>query len=182
MIFFFFFFVFFFFYFLLCRRKCKNYLGFYDNLGSVDPRERPHLDAGEGAATDAASYFTPLAHGDQYNKSVPMAWQASTQVYYDYRLRIKYPEARGSFRAVISFWPGDGAGALRLGCGTNHTLLDNFTPMPAQTVELPLPETAGPSSCRVDGVLTLWCENTPAGGGGSGRGCQLSQLWLHPAA
>ena len=153
--------------------------GFYDNLGSIDPGDQPHLQPGAGAQQDPASYFTPLVRGDTYDSTWPTAWLASTQTYYDARLELRYPNASGAFRARIVFQASPDSNALALGCGADTVLVEKpqITGVAELNVTLP-----ADSRCRVGDSLVLFCQSRPAGMGGSGRGCQLSQVWLYPVA
>jgi len=149
--------------------------GFYDDLG--DLTRQPHLLRGEGFEKDPD--FLKSALISFGNRSPQQGWRTSwysdAESLFDEPLRMRYtgldPQARYKVRVVYG---GDQPRVqIRLMANGNLPIHDyitrEVTPAP---MEFDIPQQA-----TREGVLTLeWTR--PAGAGGSGRGCQVSEVWL----
>jgi hypothetical protein len=160
----------------LLRRTDPGPGGFYDDLGNV--ANRPHLDLGEGAERDPEFRATPLTgflYPDVLGSHAPLAWKRWAESLFDAPLKMHYtgldPKARYRLRVVYS---GDQpTKKMRLVANqqveVHPYILPPGPPVP-QEFDIPAAATAA-------GELTLsWTREQ--GLGGSGRGCQVSEVWL----
>ncbi len=150
--------------------------GFYDDLGNV--ANRPHLLLGEGSERDPEFRATPLTgflYPDVLGNRAPIAWKRWAESLFDAPLKMHYigldPKARYRLRVVYS---GDQRGKkVRLLASEQleiHPYLQRPWPPAPQEFDIPAAATSG-------GELTLsWTREQ--GQGGSGRGCQVSEVWL----
>ncbi|MEX2264156.1 MAG: hypothetical protein WD696_19540 [Bryobacteraceae bacterium] len=140
--------------------------GFYDDLGNT--RLQSHLVPGAGFSEDPQFFRSPLSFFDN-SQGGRKSWWDHIITLYEQPLRMKYedldPSARYKVRVVY------GAGPLRLRADGSHQLHD-YIQRPYEVLEYPVPQEA-----TRDGVLMLEWNRTP-GGGGSGRGCQIAEVWL----
>jgi hypothetical protein len=160
---------------LLCRTD-PGPGGFYDDLGNV--ANRPHLLPGEGAERDPEFRATPLTgflYPDVLGNRAPIAWKRWAESLFDAPLKMHYtgldPKAHYRLRVVYS---GDQpTKKMRLVANEQveiHPYLQRPWPPVPQEFDIPGVATAG-------GELTLsWTREQ--GQGGSGRGCQVSEVWL----
>jgi hypothetical protein len=140
--------------------------GFYDDLGN--PSCQPHLVRGPGFAKDPAFFETSqgfLLDQPAGRKS----WWDQAIAFYDAPLRMRYPrlDPRALYKVRVVY----GAGPIRLVANEKQEVHGPITKA-FQVLEFDLPaeSTAG-------GNLTLtW--TSPAGRGGTGRGCQVAEVWL----
>jgi hypothetical protein len=149
--------------------------GFYDDLG--DLRQQPHLVLGEGFEKDPEFRSSALVGfgSRRPDQGWRMSWFNNAESLFDAPLRMRYtdldPGARYKIRVVYG---GDTPRIpIRLVANGNIQIHDFIQkPSPVATLEFDVPEEATRA-----GSLTLeWTR--PAGLGGSGRGCQLSEVWL----
>ena len=148
--------------------------GFYDDLGN--PSQQPHLLTGEGFDKDPDFLKSALiSFGDSPQRGWRVSWYTDAESLGDTPLRMRYidldPEAQYKIRIVYG---GDMPRVpMRLvanGSIEIHGLRNKD--MPPRPVEFDIPREATRS-----GTLTLeWTR--PAGLGGNGRGCQVSEVWL----
>ncbi len=160
----------------LLRRTDPGPGGFYDDLGNVS--NRPHLLPGEGAERDPEFRNTPLTgflYPDVLGSRAPLAWKRWAESLFDAPLKMHYtgldPKAHYRLRVVYS---GDQpTKKMRLVANEQveiHPFLQRPWPPVPQEFDIPAAATAG-------GELTLsWTREQ--GQGGSGRGCQVSEVWL----
>ncbi len=149
--------------------------GFYDDLG--DPQRSPHLVRGRSYEDDPAFYESPFA-GFSFraagpSPAHPRAWWHHAETLYDQPLKLRYPgldpAARYRVRVV---YPRERLGVkVRLVANGRHEvhgpLIKPFQPL---EFDVPAEATAG-------GTLTLeWRQES--GAGGTGRGCQVAEVWL----
>jgi hypothetical protein len=160
----------------LLRRTDPGPGGFFDDLGNV--ANRPHLLLGEGAERDPEFRATPLTgflYPDVLGSRAPLAWKRWAESLFDAPLKMHYtgldPKAHYRLRVVYS---GDQpTKKMRLVANEQveiHPFLQRPWPPVPQEFDIPAAATAG-------GELTLsWTREQ--GQGGSGRGCQVSEVWL----
>jgi hypothetical protein len=149
--------------------------GFYDDLG--DPRRSPRLVRGPAYERDPAFYGSPFA-GFSFraagpDPAHPRAWWHHAETLYDQPLRLRYPDLDPAARyRVRVVYPRERQGVkVRLVANGRHEvhgpLVKPFEPL---EFDVPAEATAG-------GVLTLgWTQEL--GAGGTGRGCQVAEVWL----
>jgi hypothetical protein len=146
--------------------------GFYDDLGNLEAQ--PHLVRGLPYEKDPAFRESPLV-GFAGNASWRNSWWTHAESLYDAPLRMHYegldPQANYKMRVVYA---GDSPRVrIRLDAGDGimvHPLMAK--PVPMRPVEFNLPRAA-----TEKGTLDLtW--HREEGLGGSGRGCQVSEVWI----
>jgi hypothetical protein len=146
--------------------------GFYDDLGNLEAQ--PHLVRGLPYEKDPAFRESPLV-GFAGNAGWRSSWWTHAESLYDAPLRMHYdgldPNAAYKVRVVYA---GDSPRVrIRLDAADGimvHPLMAKPTPM--RPVEFNLPRKA-----TGKGTLDLtW--HREEGLGGSGRGCQVSEVWL----
>lgn len=143
--------------------------GFYDDLGN--PARQPHLVRSRSYETDPDFLHSPLQISElrMKDRAIPIAWQTHVMGLYDQPIRLRYadldPAARYRVRVVYA------SGPVRLvaneGLEIHPLLKRDYEPM-----EFDLPAEATRS-----GTLTLSWTKT-LGEGESGRGNQVSEVWL----
>jgi hypothetical protein len=150
--------------------------GFYDDLGN--PAHRPHLVPGPGSWEDPefrSSALTGFSYPDHLGSRAPVAWKRWAESLFDAPLTVRYteldPNAEYKIRVVYS---GDARrNKIRLVANRQHQIHPFLLrPSPPQPQEFDIPSTATSS-----GQLTLAWTREP-GLGGSGRGCQVSEVWI----
>jgi hypothetical protein len=148
---------------------------FYDKLGDLS--SRPHLVPGLGPLRDPEFRASALlGHGypEWSGAAVPVAWKCWGESLYDAPLEMHYsdldPSAQYRIRVVYS---GEPDAKIRLDCNGSqqvHPLIAK--PMFPRPLEFDIPAEAART-----GELTLaW--HGEMGRGGSGRGCQVAEVWL----
>eukprot|EP00051_Salpingoeca_urceolata_P023811 m.410128 g.410128 ORF g.410128 m.410128 type:complete len:906 (+) comp20157_c3_seq3:1801-4518(+) len=149
--------------------------GFYDNLGSVNADDHPHLDPGQGVATDASYYFTPLM-AMELDKQRPqrMAWQTFAQAFYDNHIRLYYDglAAHTRYKVTVVYIPGSSSVKM-VASGTIevHGFFQPEHPPKPYTFDIP-------PAAVFDGRLELELSQ-PKGLGGNGACCQVAEVWIH---
>jgi hypothetical protein len=147
--------------------------GFYDDLGDVT--RQPHLVPGQPFDNDPDFLKSPLTgFGAMPQQGWRVSWFTDAETLGDTPLKLRYSEldrtAQYKLRVVYG---GTVRTKLRLvanGKTEIHPFRDK--PQPIAPVEFDIPRDATQS-----GELTLeWTK--PAGGGGNGRGVQVSEAWL----
>jgi hypothetical protein len=147
--------------------------GLYDDLGN--PSNQPHLVRGLGFARDPAFYQSSLV-GFHYRPEWRLSWCTHAESLYDAPLQMRYrdldPQAQYKIRVVYA---GDNLirGRVRLVANDTteiHPL--QAKPSPVRPVEFEIP-----TSATAHGELLLSWFQEP-GRGGSGRGCQVAEVWL----
>lgn len=160
--------------------------GWYDALGDIDPAAHPHLDPGQGVASDPSFYFTPLQAftGSNNNPAVGamrVSWRTFAQGFYDYALTLRYTTlGPGPYTLRLVYFSdgninGDSGIPYRLTANGNYVIQDYVVPaypMVVSTYDLPVAVTSS-------GSLTVACNQHP-GVSGSGRSCQIAEVWLYP--
>jgi hypothetical protein len=146
--------------------------GCYDNLGNV--AQSPHLVLEPDAAADPEFRHAPI-RGSEYEPDRRMSWNGYAETRYDSPLRLRYggldPRAQYKVRVVYSgdtFQP-----KIRLVANDRYEIHPYAPkPYPIRPVEFDVPQAA-----TAGGHLTLAWNQEP-GRGGSGRGCQVAEVWL----
>lgn len=149
--------------------------GFYDDLG--DPDNQPHLVLGPGSNEDPGYFATNLVGFGFRNpgpdRATPRAWWSDVESLYDAPVILRYtgldPSAAYRIRVVY---------VQDRRFSTTHLTADDRYPIHnslSRTFE-PL-EFDIPAAATSDGELTLKWAQEP-GGGGSGRGSQVAEVWL----
>jgi hypothetical protein len=159
----------------LVKRTDPGPGGFYDSLG--DPERQPHLVRGEGFAKDPAFYATSLVgfgfRGEGPDRALPAVWWKHAETLYDAPLKMHYTglDPNAHYRVRVVYCQERRANKVRLLCGDGAEIhgyqSKGFTPL---EYDIPAKAAAG-------GELTLLWNQEP-GGGGSGRGCQVCEVWL----
>ena len=149
--------------------------GFYDDLG--DPTNQPHLVHGPGFADDPAYYASSLVgfgfRGNGPAQGMPRAWWTHAETLYDTPLKMRYKglDPTASYRVRVVYARERRTSTVRLSADDRfeiHGPLDR----PLEPIEFPVPADA-----TADGELTLsWSQGS--GTGGTGRGCQVAEVWL----
>ena len=150
--------------------------GFYDELGN--PSNRPHLLLGEGAEKDPEFRATPLTgclYPDSLGSKAPLAWKHWGESLFDAPLRMHYSglDTKARYRLRVVYSGDQHRMKMRLVANENveiHPYTQPSWPPAPQDFDLPAAATAS-------GELNLsW--NRELGLGGSGRGCQVAEVWL----
>jgi hypothetical protein len=149
--------------------------GFYDDLG--DTTRQPHLMRGESYERDPDFLQSPLmGFGDREPRDgARVSWYTTAEALGETPLRVRYTNLDGKAQYAVRVVYGGDAPKVQVRLVANskyqiHDLRDK--PMPMAPVEFEIPREATQS-----GELTLeWSRQ--AGLGGSGRGVQVSEVWL----
>jgi hypothetical protein len=148
--------------------------GFYDDLGDV--ARQPHLVGGQSFEQDPDFLKSPLmGFGDLPEQGWRVSWFTDAETLGDTPLRLHYPDLdRNAQYAVRVVYGGDAPKIpIRLVANGRYEIHPfRVKPAPVAPVEFDIPRAA-----TAAGELTLeWTK--PAGGGGNGRGVQVSEVWL----
>jgi len=149
--------------------------GFYDDLGNLT--RQPHLVRGLGAEKDPdfrQSSVVGIAEGRFSLIPWRYSWKNHAESLFDAPLEMHYrdldPSAQYKLRVVYA---GERALGIRLVADDKHEIhpliKQEFPPKPME-FDIPVAATQ-------DGELRLKWYRTP-GLGGSGRGCQVAEVWL----
>ncbi len=146
--------------------------GFYDELGN--PSRRSHLVSGLPYKKDPAFYQSPFT-GFTSNASWRLSWQRHAETLYDTPLKMRYagldPNAKYKIRIIYA---GD-VFRTKLRLVANDSI--ELHPWRAKNLDLRPVECEIPASATRTGELNLTFTQEP-GRGGSGRGCQVAEVWL----
>jgi hypothetical protein len=148
--------------------------GFYDDLGDVT--RQPHLVGGEPFEKDPDFLKSPLTgFGNLPQQGWRVSWFTDAETLGDTPLRMHYADLDRTAQYAIRVVYGGGTPKAQLRLVANGgTEIHGFRakPAPVAPVQFDIPKAATAS-----GELTLeWTK--PAGGGGNGRGVQVSEVWL----
>lgn len=148
--------------------------GFYDDLG--DPDKQPHLVRGEWGK-DPMFFASPLTgfgfRSTTFDPTLPRAWQTHAESLYDAAVTMRYDklDPKAAYRVRVVYNNERPTSTVRLTANDKfeiHGLINK----PRQELEFAIPREA-----TANGTLTLkWTRE--AGAGGSGRGCQVAEVWL----
>jgi len=148
--------------------------GFYDDLGR--PGHQPRLVAPPPFRDDPGPYHAGMT-GFGWNPSWRLSWMTHAEAFYDGALEMRYagldPDAQYRVRIVYAGDMYSQSPRVRLTADGKHEVHGLMAkPQPVAPVEFTLPREA-----TADGALTLSWQAQP-GIGGSGRGCQVAEVWL----
>ncbi|MDQ1471913.1 MAG: hypothetical protein QOJ99_3393 [Bryobacterales bacterium] len=148
--------------------------GFYDDLG--DTTRQPHLVPGEPFDKDPDFLKSPLTgFGSLPQQGWRVSWFTDAETLGDTPLRMHYADLDRTAPYAIRVVYGGGTPKAQLRLVANSsTEIHGFRakPSPIAPIQFDIPQAATAS-----GELTLeWTK--PAGGGGNGRGVQVSEVWL----
>jgi len=149
--------------------------GFYDNLGQ--PFNQRHVVQGLGFEEDPAFLRTPLCKYPYRKDPRPLrlSWRGFTGSLSDAPFRMRYtnldPDARYRIRVIYSDLYPTVKVRLEANDGIEvHPLIYKRVPRGPMEFDIPQEATQG-------GELTLTWHREP-GRGGSGVGCEISEIWL----
>lgn len=148
--------------------------GYYDDLGN--PAQQPHLVLGEGFARDPDFLKSALvSFGDSMRTGWRTSWYTDAESLYEQPLRMHYTDLdpAAAYRVRIVYGGDMPRVPVRLTANGKFEIHGfRAKAMPPQPVEFEIPVEA-----TRGGTLDLeW--SRPAGLGGNGRGCQVSEVWL----
>jgi hypothetical protein len=146
--------------------------GFYDDLGN--PACQPHLVRGEGFAKDPA-FLQSAQVGFHYVPACRLSWCTHAESLFDAPLQMRYRDLDTDAQYKVRIVYGGDNFRVRVRLLANdateiHPL--QLKPFPVKPVEFDIPRSA-----TAKGELTLSWYQEP-GRGGSGRGCQVAEVWL----
>ena len=147
--------------------------GFYDDLGNL--ANQPRLVRGPGFEKDPAFLRSSLVgFGGSRSEPWRLSWQDHAESLNDAPLEMRYTglDPRGAYKVRVVY-AGEPAPGIRLVADDRYEI-HGYRPkdFPVRPVEFDIPVEA-----TADGELTLRWNRTP-GLGGSGRGCQVAEVWL----
>jgi hypothetical protein len=149
--------------------------GFYDDLG--DPERRPHLVRGPGWEKDPAFYASSLTgfgfRAGGPDLSLPKAWWTHAESLYDAPLMVRYTglDKSAAYRVRVVY------GRERAGTKIRLVANDKLEIHASVSKALEPLEFDIPPEATAGGELTLtWTQ--AAGSGGTGRGCQVAEVFL----
>ena len=146
--------------------------GFYDDLGDLG--NQPHLVLGEDYKDDPSFYHSPFVGFAQSGRSTNLrvSWGQYVQTLYGYPLKMHYSnlDKISQYEVKVTYMSTT---PIRL-VADEDILVHDYTKRGAEvgpvSFNIPLEATK-------DGDLTLkW--NMEPGKGGTGRGCQIAEVWL----
>jgi hypothetical protein len=148
--------------------------GFYDDLGDI--RRQPHLVPGLPYAQDPDFLKSPLTgFGVTPQQGARVSWYTDAETLGDTPLRMRYTGLDRTAQYAIRVVYGGGTPRTKLRLVANGTIeIHPFQskPAPVAPIEFDIPRAATAS-----GELNLeWTK--PEGGGGNGRGVQVSEVWI----
>ncbi|MFL5341070.1 MAG: hypothetical protein ACJ8F7_13065 [Gemmataceae bacterium] len=148
--------------------------GFYDDLG--DPARQPHLVRGPGAMDDPAYCESSLVgfgfRGNGPDRGIPKEWWTHAETLFDTPLQMNYTglDRAAAYRVRVVYGRERLGTKIRLTAGDAEVHGPISKPLESLEFDIPLAATAG-------GELTLsW--SSASGGGGTGRGCQVAEVFL----
>jgi hypothetical protein len=147
--------------------------GFYDDLG--DPKRQPHLVRPTNWEKDPAFYASPLV-GFGFRGAgpgdAPRAWWHHAETLFDQPLSLRYSELdpKAGYRVRVVYG-GERARKVRLTANEKWEV-HGYLAKSLQELEFDVPAAA-----TAGGALTLSWTPEP-GAGGTGRGCQVAEVWL----
>ncbi|HVW83679.1 MAG TPA: hypothetical protein VHB50_03325, partial [Bryobacteraceae bacterium] len=148
--------------------------GFYDDLG--DTARQPHLVPGEPFEKDPDFLKSPLVgFGNLPEQGWRVSWFTHAETLGDTPLRMRYKGLDRDAQYAIRVVYGGDAPKIPIRLVANGTTeIHNFLPKPTPVAPL---EFGIPRAATASGNLSLeWTK--PQGGGGNGRGVQVSEVWL----
>ncbi|MDE3197328.1 MAG: hypothetical protein KGN84_13340, partial [Acidobacteriota bacterium] len=148
--------------------------GFYDDLG--DTARQPHLAPGLPYAQDPDFLKSPLVgFGDLPEQGWRVSWFTHAETLGDTPLRMHYTDLDRKAQYVLRVvYGGDSPKTqIRLVANGQYEIHPfRAKPAPIAPLEFEIPRAA----TRTGDLILEWSK--PAGGGGNGRGVQVSEVWL----
>lgn len=143
--------------------------GYYDDLGDVaNQRRLVRLDV------EDPEFRTTPRTGFSYSPDYRMSWVRFAETIYETPLAMQYDglDANSAYKVRVTYSGDRGNARIRLTAdgGEIHPYKEKEFPIRPQEFDVPKETTA-------DSKLTLAFQQEP-GGGGSGRGCQVAEVWL----
>ena len=149
--------------------------GFYDDLG--DSRQQAHLVKGEGFDKDPEFRRSALIGfgARRPDQGWRMSWYTDAESLFDAPLRMHYGDLDPSAQYKVRVVYGGDMPRVPVRMVANGSIeIHPYTQKPTPVAPL---EFAIPRGATRAGTLDLeWTR--PAGLGGNGRGCQVSEVWL----
>jgi hypothetical protein len=149
--------------------------GYYDDLG--DPMRQPHLVRGLGFEKDPAFYASSLIsfgfRGAGPDASMPRAWWHHAEPIFESPLVLRYVDLdrKAAYRVRVVYGRERQGTKVRLVANDRFEVHD-YLSKPFEILEFDVPTAATAS-----GELYLKWSKEP-GAGGTGRGCQVAEVWL----
>jgi hypothetical protein len=149
--------------------------GFYDDLG--DPRRQAHLVMGAPYEKDPEFRNSPLIGfgGRRPDQGWRMSWYTDAESLFDAPLRMRYDELDPNAQYKIRVVYGGDMPRVPVRLVANGSVeIHGYRqkPLPVAPLEFTIPREA----TRTGKLDLEWTR--PAGLGGNGRGCQVSEVWL----
>jgi hypothetical protein len=149
--------------------------GYYDDLGSLTMQ--PHLVRGPGFAKDPAGLSSSLVGFALQGPDEPWrtSWWQHAESLYNQPLEMRYTHLDGTaeYRIRVVYGVENTVAPIRLVADERFEIHPyRQKDVPPKPVEFDIPKTA-----TKDGALVLKWYRKP-GLGGSGRGCQVAEVWL----
>ncbi len=148
--------------------------GFYDDLGN--PSQQPHLVRGAGFEADPEFRQSSLV---SFAVPMPAGWRSSWwrhgEALFDRALELRFEELdpHAAYRVRVVYAGERRPEQIRLVADDRYEIHPfRLKPFPPEPLEFDIPKAA-----TEDSKLSLKWYRTP-GLGGSGRGCQVSEVWL----
>lgn len=152
--------------------------GFYDDLGDLG--NQPHLVLGESYKDDPSFYHSPfvgfslstISRRSSRNMNLRVSWGRYMQTLYGHPLKMHYSnlDKTAQYEVKVTYISTT---PIRLVADEDmvvHDYMRRAAVIKPVTFDIPLEATK-------DGDLTLkW--NMESGRGGTGRGCQIAEVWL----
>lgn len=149
--------------------------GFYDDLGDLD--NQPHVVKGERYGDDPAFLQSPFVGFTIYERTKHwrVSWARYMQTLYGQPLEMHYSDLdpTAQYEVKVTYTGNAFEPRIQLVADDEyvvHSYMDK--PMPVEPVTFDVPGEA-----TKDGSLTLQWSIDP-GRGGTGRGCQVAEVWL----
>lgn len=147
--------------------------GFYDNLGEAG--KQPHLICDRSPQDDPEFRASPLLETPVFEPDRRSSWLSQAEARFDAPLTMRYtdldPEAEYRLRVVYAGLRLDHRIRLEAEPGIEvHPLIAK--PDPVEPVEFDVPHEA----TRTGSLILRWHQEP--GIGGTGRGCDVSEVWL----
>lgn len=149
--------------------------GFYDDLG--DPRQQSHLVKGEGFGKDPEFRRSALTGfgARRPDQGWRVSWYSHAESLFDAPLRMHYGDLDPSAQYKVRVVYGGDMPRVPIRMVANGNI--EIHPYTQKTSPVAPVEFTVPKEATRSGKLDLeWTR--PAGLGGNGRGCQVSEVWL----
>ena len=158
-------------------RKNPGPGGFYDDLGSEPISRCPRISRGRGYEEDPGFWKTSFRMYPHWKnpEPIPLAWRGCTGTLKDTPFEMHYTglDADSTYRIRVVY--SDLSPDIRVRLEANEGV--EIHPWITRE-DAPVPKEFDiPAGATREGTLTLRWQREP-GKGGTGRGCQISEIWL----